>query len=231
MQCEPETDDLFDEAQRQSRKSRERRRAAWIERFTVCQIDRRDWISFREIATWYSERGGSAVPDEPQRLVAYDMLAHDLLDREFQERGTSQVLFLHPAVKFTRMTPEKLFDLMVTFSGDDICSAYLDHCWIPARLFRGWLAKHELPHAPPRFQARKVSTPLAPTTRGEPAAIKMLSAHLRDEPNMTRAKAKELCAPFGISGNRFQHVVWPKAREGADLSPLAPRGKKPKSSN
>jgi hypothetical protein len=49
----------------------------------------------------------------------------------------------------------------------DVRSEYLDHCWIPRRLFNRWLAKHELPLSPVRFEPQEGKVTI-PRHRGEP---------------------------------------------------------------
>jgi hypothetical protein len=71
------------------------------------------------------------------------------------------------------------------------------------------------------------------TSRQETAAIKMLASHLKNNPQLTRAEAKALCrtSDCGVGPRGFQNRVWPKARAEARLPPIAPRGRKRKSSH
>jgi hypothetical protein len=67
---------------------------------------------------------------------------------------------------------------------------------------------------------------------GESAAIKALGSHLKDHREMTRANAKQWLSEqrFAVTNDGFQNRVWPEARKLAGLPPIAPPGRKKKSS-
>jgi hypothetical protein len=93
-----------------------RKAAQWdeerIRRFEEEQRRKREWISFVEIAEWYSGLGLT----NPKKAAAaaeqaYRMLQSDLLAGLFEEGGRSRVLFRFPGVDFTagKMTRQRLW--------------------------------------------------------------------------------------------------------------------------
>jgi hypothetical protein len=111
------------------------RRAAQIERFTRRQRKARKWINFAEIAEHYTKEDQSALP--------LDLLAKDLLDGVFVEKGHSLVLFLHPTLPPTRLTPERIEQLKDVLD-KDWGRSYPEYCWIPRRLFERWRDQNRL---------------------------------------------------------------------------------------
>jgi hypothetical protein len=84
-----------------------RKAAQWdverIRRFEEEQRRKRGWISFVEIAEWYSEL---RVPTTPKKAAAareqaYSMLERDLFAGNFEEGGCSRVRFVFPGVSWT----------------------------------------------------------------------------------------------------------------------------------
>jgi len=69
------------------------------------------------------------------------------------------------------------------------------------------------------------------TVKDENSAIRTLAQRLRENEHLTREQSQVFLRQRGItvSDRGFQWRVWPAAREKAGLSPLAPRGPKPKS--
>jgi hypothetical protein len=197
-------------------------------RFTWRQQRQREWISFREIAEWCAERSGQF--NEVELTRAYDMLQRDLLNGDFEERGRSKVLYLHFRTTMAKMTPQRLLGAIDTFSSVDIRSQYLDHCWLPRRIFRRWLAKHGLPPSPSRFEPRK-NAQVPTSVSDETAAIKALAEHLKQDEQITRDEAAEWCrqAGFKFTERGFRFRIWPKSRKKAELPELAAPGRKPKS--
>src|SRR5262249_42977333 len=112
------------------------------------------WISFAEIAEWFSELGGCG-PNEAARENAYRMLERDVLEGRFEEDGRSRVLFLHPGVSPThgKMTAKWLQQAIENNLDNEQGRSYLRHCWLPRNLFERWCAWHHLPKSPPRFEA------------------------------------------------------------------------------
>jgi hypothetical protein len=72
----------------------------------------------------------------------------------------------------------------------------------------------------------------AATSADERAAIKALAHYLPSDPDMKRDDAEEWCRSNGyqLSHNGFRFRVWPQARVGAGLRPIALPGRKPKTS-
>src|SRR5262249_1272866 len=161
------------------------RRTTRIKRFEERQGKAREWINFGEIAEWCSEEG-SILSDENKRAAAFDKLAHDLLDGEFEENGHSPVCCWHPATASARrMTREWLNDAIYNNWDGHHGRLYLAHCWIPRRLFERWRVKHGLKASPSRFQpqisgakARVEAAALIPKrgakTRGVTEAVNQL---------------------------------------------------------
>jgi len=91
-----------------------RKAAQWdeerIRRFEEDQRRKREYISFVEIAEWYSDLAGPVSPKKAAALheQAYRMLESDLLERRFEEDDRF-VLFLHPGVSLThrKMTAKR----------------------------------------------------------------------------------------------------------------------------
>ena len=153
------------EEERKVRRERELARVArqWdedrIRRFEEDQRRKRDWISFVEIAEWYSELGGPVSPKKAAALreQAYRMLESDLLARRFEEGGPSQVLFLFPGVDLThgKMTSQRLQDAIHYNLDLEHGRSLLRHCWLPRDLFKRWCGWHHLQKSPPRFEPQE----------------------------------------------------------------------------
>jgi hypothetical protein len=156
------------EARRRIRKTRERREDR-IRRFTESQRHRRDWINFAEIAEWCSELGGSIVSDEDARASAYEKLQADLIAGDFEEMGKTRVLFLHPWTAMAKITRDRARNFIELARPETLRSDYWDQCWIPRHLFHRWLAKHNLPTSPSRFEptvaVSAASIPSKPRTK------------------------------------------------------------------
>jgi hypothetical protein len=171
-----------------------------IETFTKLQRHARKWICFEEIADWCSKEDGSIVPSAEKRTTAFEVLKADLLEGEFDEGGRTRVLYLYPDTQITRMTSERLREIIEwNYDGRFGRKDYLPHCWIPRRLFNRWLAKHRLHESPARFQPIKSTQVVRSrsTSGQENFAIKALAAHLRQNPVLTRADASSWCKNKG----------------------------------
>jgi hypothetical protein len=173
---------LYDGGDRRRDRQARQRRADRIRRFSENQKRTREWINFAEIAEWCSELSGSVVPDERARASAYEKLQRDLLEGDFEENGRSRVHYLHPWTVKARMTREWLQEMISMSSPTTIRTEYLDHCWLPRKLFQRWLAKHELSACPQRFEP-KVETPSEP-----------VSSWQADSPGLKPAPHKEIRA-------------------------------------
>ena len=159
---------LRDSDDRQKKQHTQKWREGRIQRFTNTQRYVRDWINFAEIADWCSELAGSIVSDEGARASAYEKLQADLMLGDFENSGKTRVLYLHPWTRMAKMTRDRARDFMELAPPETLRSEYWDHCWIPRHLFHRWLAKHNLPISPPRFEplteasvTSKTSTPKA----------------------------------------------------------------------
>ena len=145
------------------------RREDRIGRFAERQRRRREWINFGEITEWCSELGGSIVSDEDARTSAYEKLQADLMAGDFEEAGKSRVLYLHPWTPIAKMTRDRARDFTELAPREMLRSEYWNHCWIPRHLFHRWLAKHNLPASPSRFEPMAAvsapSTPSRPETK------------------------------------------------------------------
>jgi hypothetical protein len=191
-------------------------------RFTWRQQRAHDWISFREIAEWLSELDGHGVPNEAARVNAYDLLMRDLLAGDFEEQGRSKVRYLHFRTAMARMTRERLNNALDTLSLADVRSEYLARCWIPRRMFDRWLAKHELPQSPARFepqspaentrlhpdQSLRLTRPPSMRRRGrEPRKLKQVVEAMRRDiqagqmtvARLEAAREKELASTYEVS--------------------------------
>jgi hypothetical protein len=60
------------------------------------------------------------------------------------------------------MTRDHLLNILRTHSTEIARSEFLDRCWLERSVFRRWLAKHELPLSPPRFEPRESETKVMP---------------------------------------------------------------------
>jgi hypothetical protein len=217
-----------------------RKAAQWdeerIRRFEEEQRRKREWISFVEIAEWYSDLRGPVSPEKVAALreQARSMLKSDLLARLFEEGGRPRVLFRFPGVDFTRgkMTSQRLQDAIDNDPHGEHVRLLLMHCWLPRKLFERWCEWHHLPKSPPRFQPQKSQRVLAATAGHETAAIRALGSHLRSNRDLKKGEALSWCriAGFNLSSRRFQNWAWPMARKLADLEARAPAGRKRKSS-
>ena len=218
-----------------------------IRRFEEVQRRKRNWINFTEIAEEYSERDGPVAPEKAaaERERACAMLEHDLLARNFEENGRSQVLFLFPGFTDRRMTPQRLQDA-IDYNYDNRCGrSYLENCWITRNRYERWREWHNLGELPPRFRPQKsqnvsranssnetATTKALATAGDETAATKALASHLWIIRQLPRAGAQSWLRArgFNLSDRGFQSRVWPRAREQAGLEAKARAGRKRKSS-
>jgi hypothetical protein len=240
---------FWDDPEHALRIRERQRRSNWIKRFADEQRRRREWINFGEVADWCSELGGRAERDEARRANAYDWLTQDLLAGDFDESGASRVRFLHPAVTAEAMTRKRVSDcgneivmslpeVLETSPAHVVRSEYLAFCWLPRRMFERWLAKHELPASPARFEPHSPaeSTPLHPDRlsrmppgwRGQgrrPIKLEQTKEAMRRDiqaGQMTPAKLtemleKDLASTYNVSRNTAR-----KARK-AVLSEFVPK--------
>ncbi len=123
-----------------------------IEKFIARQrdLDRKGdpaaWISFACLANELGRAGGTRLrPDARLRCDAFGTLLQALIDRAFDVRGKSQVMYLHPTAPWVRMTPAEARALP-GFSGDPHSPAArqaietLSRCWVRRGLLPAWLA-------------------------------------------------------------------------------------------
>jgi len=227
-------------ASKRSRRGRRilsfREAAQWdeerIRRFEEEQRRKREWISFVEIAEWYSDLRGPVSPEKAAALreQALSMLKSDLLAGLFEEGGRSRVLFRFPGVGFThgKMTRQRLQDAIDNDPDGEHIRLLLSHCWLPRDLFERWCARHHLPKSPSRFQPQE-SHPVSPATaRDEKAAIEALASQLRSNDKLKRRDAMSWCRKegFNLTWRGFQNRVWPGARVKAGLEAKARAGRK-----
>ena len=163
----------------------------------------------------YSREDHSILPNEDKRAAAFDLLADDLLAGEFEENGRSLILFLHLATKKMRWTPT---DLKVAFDSLDrnhVRSEYLAHCWIPQRLFKHWLERHNL-EFPRRFEPLNKGTsqlqgrPQRPRERQKPAReraqVELKVLYPNGLPDQATVPNKTLCQQVS---EKLKHLKLP----------------------
>jgi hypothetical protein len=130
----------------------EKRRQVQIDRFADCQRRKRNWISFDDVANWCSREGESIKQDEAKRVLALDALAKDFLAGEFDSKGRSQVLFLHPYTSKRRLTRGELQEIIeYDYDSDHGRSEYLPHCWLPRPMLAAWSRRYRLDSLPSFF--------------------------------------------------------------------------------
>ena len=130
------------------------------------QLRKREWINFREIVDWCSELGGSAERDEARRVNAYKWLQDDWFDGDFEDTaGKSRVLYLFHRVSRIRMTRDQLLNILRTHPTEIARSDFFDRCWLERPMFQRWLAKHQLPLRPSRFEPREGETIIEPPSQ------------------------------------------------------------------
>jgi hypothetical protein len=180
-------------------------RKSQIERFSRRQRDTRDWINFADIADFCAREGGSIVPDEKKRVVAFETLAKGVLNREFERNGRSQVLFLNYFTKKARLTCEELMEIIQhNYDGDAGRSGYLPCCWAPRGIIERWFEKHRVSKPAGWFTAQHGDGPRTvrqPNERAPTALYVRLAEDLcamfpKGRPNM---KVKEIAAR--LAGN------------------------------
>jgi hypothetical protein len=136
-------------------------------RFAARQKRTRRWVNFREIADWLADLDAArrSISHEAGRSAAFGMLQDDFLAGDFEEASRSMVLYLHPSTRMVRLQQQQLSEILATVftrhqsASEVVQTHYLAHCWIPRRLFDRWLAKHELPRAPQRFEPQEADHP------------------------------------------------------------------------
>jgi hypothetical protein len=142
-----------------------KRRAAQIERFTDRQRWRRDWISFIEIADWFSCESRSIRADETKRADALNALEKDLLAGYFEEHDRSRVLFLPPDMRRARLTRDELREVIKhNLDGCHGRSQYLLNCWLPRTMVERFFARRQLGNLPAHWSLGGGRA----TTAGEP---------------------------------------------------------------
>jgi hypothetical protein len=116
-------------------------------------------------------------------------------------------------VRFTmcQMNPRDPFG--IGFAGDN-------YCWI-------FLTSESLE----KYLHRRPSRIATATVAGEKAALAELTKMLKENENLRRAEARDHCASRFKIGPRGFVRIWPRAREAAGLSPIAPAGRKPRQSS
>jgi hypothetical protein len=137
------------------------RLTARIERLT------KKLINFAKIAESCEEVSG-IVPNELARDAAYKKFQSDLLERDFEKNGRSQILYFHPNSAKVRMTPDWLKRTIETHRDQTtINSQYLAHCWVPPEFCDRFFAKHRIQPCPERFEPK---CPTPPTTTEPPVS-------------------------------------------------------------
>ena len=183
-------------------------------RFTWRQQREREWIPFREIAEWFAELNGGGA-NEAARASAYEMLQHDFLNGDFEEAGRSRILYLHFRTPMAKMTRNRLQTAIDTLSDEDVRLEYLGRCWLPEPMFQRWLAKHELPLSPPRFEPRKGETKIETPPPGRKPGQK---PHVRNAVGAYVAKLY----PDGVPANVTTKMIaqnFESSRGGFRVSP------------
>ena len=140
--------------------SRERRgrRTRQILRFRECQLRRRQWIGFWDIADWIaSERGSMDRRDNGLRQQAYDDLLKAILAGEFERESKSLVLHILPhalpAPGSLRLTTERLRAMINSHDIAMVFEQVLPRSWVPRGLARRWFERRQVPW--PEFLIRR----------------------------------------------------------------------------
>jgi hypothetical protein len=169
-------------------------REARLKRFIERQHSLREWICFAEIALRRAEIVGSAVPDEGARTLTYDQLVEDHLAGDFEEGGKSRLLYLHPWSKRIRMTSELIQQVREAYAEYPATfrSEYLDHLWLPNKMFCQWAKKHNLSQLLPLFKPASKPPASMATGADEAKATKFLAAHLKSNEHLKKADAAAL---------------------------------------
>jgi hypothetical protein len=133
-------------------------RKARIERFAKRQRQVHAWVNLAEIAEYCAREGGSIVPDETKRVLAYDDLTQEILNGAFEENGRSTVLFLNPGVSKARLTRDWLKNIIeFNYDGDGGRRGYLPYCWARRELVERWFERRRLAKPAEWFAARSSS--------------------------------------------------------------------------
>ena len=185
-------------------------------RFKDRQLRKREWINFGEIVDWCSQLGGTAERDEARRANAYSWLQEDLLAGDFEDAaGRSRVLYLFHRITRVRMTRDNWLIIVGTHPADISRSEFLDRCWLERPMFQRWLAKHELPLSPPRFEPRKGETKIETPPPGRKPGQK---PHVRNAVGAYVAKLY----PDGVPANVTTKMIaqhFESSRDGFRVSP------------
>lgn len=125
----------------------ERRRLAFIHRFTKRQRQLRHWVGFSDIALWASHVPGDALSDKDRLNRTYIDLFETMRAGDFNLANRSKVLCLQPRSKAIRLTAMHLDEVIAIFSFTDseLIESYLSRCWIPRALAADWFKRRNLP--------------------------------------------------------------------------------------
>jgi hypothetical protein len=122
------------------------RRREWIDKFRQRQHAARCWIEFVEIAKWCARSTTGTSADNEQRALelAYQRLAHSVLQGEFEASGRSKILYLDPTVMRDGMTPRwrlsrEQFKIAATSAAPSLPILVMARCWLRRERAVAWL--------------------------------------------------------------------------------------------
>ena len=138
----------------------ERRRLAFIHRFTKRQRQLRHWVGFSDIALWASHAPGDALSDKARFYRTYIDLFETMRAGDFNLANRSKVLCLQPRSKAIRLTAMHLDEAIAIFGFTDseLIKGYLSRCWIPRALAADWFKRRNLPLPEHLFPSKQPPT-------------------------------------------------------------------------
>jgi hypothetical protein len=105
-------------------------RAERMLRFAEREAQARQWIRLSEIAERYGHERSTAA---------------SILNGEFEDRGRSRLLYLHPWSTMAKMTRGKMETLEKVYRDPELLARnYIGCCWIPIDMALRWCSRHQV---------------------------------------------------------------------------------------